>query len=50
MIYLVKPLNYKHVFSTIKRSGINKEEMEVINAGGRDFEWKSVKKIKIVKE
>ena len=43
------PSEYKHEFSSQHRKPIEMEEMDAINNGGKFFQWRGVKKIKIVK-
>lgn len=41
--------DYKHEFSTVQRLPIELDEIETINSGGKLFQWRNVKKIKIEK-
>lgn len=41
--------DYKHEFSSIQRLPIELDEIETINSGGKVFQWRNIKKIKIVR-
>lgn len=42
--------DYKHEYSSFQRKPIEMEEVDAINNGGKFFQWRGIKKIKIVKE
>lgn len=42
--------DYKHEYSSFQRKPIEIEEVDAINNGGKFFQWRGIKKIKIVKE